>query len=99
MAHIPEHVENSSVEMIWKEIERIGISQGVDPSRNEVILQDTPPKLLDALHNLERIRGASISRRDDELEAIVVRLAYDGEDGVPIQSGGAVATAKPSITA
>jgi hypothetical protein len=98
MAQIPTHVEaDSAAKATWKEIERIALSQAVDPSKNEVFLQEVSPRFLEAIQSLERIGGVKIVRIDEELGAHVVRLVYEGEEGVGVTPApGVVPSAKPS---
>jgi hypothetical protein len=97
MAQMPTHLQNTVAEAIWKEIERIALSQGVDPSKNEVFLKEVSPRFLEAIQNLECVHGVTIVRIDQELGALVVRLDYEGEEGVLVTPApGAIPTAKPS---
>src|SRR5512147_2896333 len=98
MAKMPKHVEdNTSAAMMWQQIEEIAINQGVDPSKNEVMLHDVSASFLKKIRELESIRGLTVVRREEQLDALVVRLDFAGEAGVPVMtSPGARAIAKPS---
>jgi hypothetical protein len=98
MAKMPKHVEdNTSAAMMWRQIEEIATNQGVDPSKNEVMLHDVSASFLKSIRELERVSGLTVVRRDEQLDALVVRLFYEGPEGVPvITSTGARAIAKPT---
>jgi hypothetical protein len=83
MAHIPQVVEGTNAEATWRQIETLGKQQGLDPSKTEIALANPDPRFKSAIDALASIDGAEIKGRN-EFNALVVRLAYEGEGGTSV---------------